>query len=57
MPAIIAVRRGHPQRLAIGVLNGLGGWTGLGWVAALVWSLTNIGSEDRVIRVGEIRHG
>jgi len=40
MPTLIAVRRKHPQLLPISILNGLGGWTGLGWVAALAWSLT-----------------
>jgi hypothetical protein len=41
MPTIIAVQRGHKNALAIGVLNLLLGGTGLGWVVALVWSLTN----------------
>ncbi len=40
MPTLIALRRRHPQLLPISILNGLGGWTGLGWVAALAWSLT-----------------
>ena len=40
LPAIIAHKRQHPQHMAIGVLNLLLGWTLLGWVGALVWSLT-----------------
>ena len=51
MPTMIAIRRHHPQRLAIGVLNGLAGWTVLGWVGALAWSLTaftpSVKSTDR----------
>ncbi len=39
LPGLIAYRRGHPERVAIGALNLLLGWTFLGWVAALVWAL------------------
>ncbi len=42
LPAIIAYRRAHHQRMAIAALNLLLGWTGLGWVAALVWALTAV---------------
>jgi hypothetical protein len=40
LPSVIANRRGHPNRTPIFVVNLLLGWTFLGWVAALVWSLT-----------------
>lgn len=40
IPAIVASANNHPQAGAIGVLNLLLGWTLLGWVGALVWSLT-----------------
>jgi Superinfection immunity protein len=40
-PSFIASKRGHPQYSAIFVLNLLLGWTFIGWVAALVWSLTS----------------
>jgi hypothetical protein len=36
-PAISACARRHEQRWAITVLNIVGGWTVLGWIAALVW--------------------
>jgi hypothetical protein len=39
-PAIIAGSRGHLSAPAIFALNLLLGWTALGWIAALVWSLT-----------------
>jgi hypothetical protein len=39
-PSIVAVRRSHHQSMAIIALNILTGWTFIGWVAALVWSLT-----------------
>jgi hypothetical protein len=40
-PGIIAWLRNHHNQGAIAILNLLLGWTFLGWVAALVWSLTN----------------
>ena len=39
LPTIIAVSRGHKYKVVIMVLNGLGGWTGICWVIALVWSV------------------
>lgn len=42
VPAVVAVERRHPQAAAIAALNLLLGWTLLGWVGALVWSLTAI---------------
>lgn len=40
-PFLLALLRGHPDTLAIFVLNLLLGFTFVGWVLALVWSLTN----------------
>ncbi|NEG63868.1 superinfection immunity protein [Pantoea agglomerans] len=41
LPGIIASVRGHKSSTAIWVLTVVLGWTGLGWVVALVWSFTN----------------
>lgn len=41
LPTIIAMSRRHLNAGAILALNLLLGWTLLGWVLALVWSLTN----------------
>jgi Superinfection immunity protein len=41
LPTVIASLRGHRQQGAIFALNLLLGWTLIGWVAALVWGLTN----------------
>jgi hypothetical protein len=41
VPSIVAVKRAHRNTLAIVVLNVFLGWTGLGWIAALVWACTN----------------
>ena len=40
LPAIVASNRKHLSAGAIFVFNLLLGWTFLGWVLALVWSLT-----------------
>jgi hypothetical protein len=42
VPTIVAIKRGHPQVVAIIVTNILLGWTFLGWVVALIWSVTAI---------------
>ncbi|MCG6540167.1 superinfection immunity protein [Pseudomonas sp. KSR10] len=40
VPTIVASMRNHANAVAITALNLLLGWTLIGWVAALVWSLT-----------------
>jgi hypothetical protein len=40
IPTGVAWWRSHHQLMAILALNLLLGWTVLGWIAALVWSLT-----------------
>lgn len=47
-PLLVAIRRRHRNAKAISALNILLGWTVLGWVGSLVWSLTeNVeGSAD-----------
>ena len=39
-PSILAWMRGHHSKWAIIALNILLGWTIIGWVGALIWSLT-----------------
>lgn len=41
MPTISAYRAKHHSKDAIFMLNLFLGWTLLGWVAALVWAMTN----------------
>ena len=46
MPTIWASQRKHNELIQIIVLNFLAGWTFVGWVVAIVWSLTtNIKKE------------
>jgi hypothetical protein len=42
IPAFVATARRHPNMLGIVVLNALGGWTILGWVGSMVWSVLKI---------------
>ncbi|TFG45109.1 MAG: superinfection immunity protein [Dehalococcoidia bacterium] len=39
LPTVIAVAGKHRNALSIFLLNLLLGWTFIGWVAALVWSV------------------
>lgn len=41
LPGIIASIRKHHNRAAIWIVTLLCGWTFVGWVIALVWSVTN----------------
>ena len=48
LPSIIAASRKHHNALAIFWLNLLFGWAyGIGWVIALIWSLTAVRPELR----------
>ncbi len=42
LPTLIALIRGHHQTAPILVRNFLLGWTFIGWVAALVWSVSRV---------------
>jgi hypothetical protein len=44
-PSIIAWLRGHHNLLSIFLLNLLLGWTGLGWIGALIWSASAIPAQ------------
>lgn len=45
IPMLIAEHRQHPQLLPIKILNIAGGWSGILWVAALIWAVYNPNSE------------
>ena len=42
LPTILAVKRGHDV-MPILLLNFFFGWTGIGWLAMLVWALCSYG--------------
>jgi Superinfection immunity protein len=41
MPGLIATMRSHRNALAIWTLAILAGWSGIGWILAMVWSCTD----------------
>lgn len=41
LPAVVALVRDHPQKVAIIVLTIVAGWTFIGWVVALVWAFVH----------------
>jgi hypothetical membrane protein len=41
VPGIIATMRKHHNALAIWMIAIFAGWTGVGWIIALVWACTN----------------
>ena len=46
LPVLVAYSRKHRSAMAIGFLNVFLGWTLLGWLIAMVWSLTGNVKED-----------
>lgn len=42
LPTMVAFRREHHQAVAIFVLDLLAGWSGIGWLVAIVWACTAV---------------
>jgi len=51
-PLIIAAVRDHHRLPWIGLLNFAAGWTVVGWIGALVWSVTAIREPAETMRIG-----
>jgi len=49
IPMIVALMRNHRNKVSIIVVNILLGWTFIGWVIALVWSLTQPHEQTPII--------
>ena len=49
LPSVIASSREHHNSVALFFANLLTGWTVIGWVVCLVWSLTNKSEEKTII--------
>ena len=47
-PTIIAVKRNHLQKTAIILINVLLGWSFIGWVIALIWSVTKEKVQEQI---------
>jgi hypothetical protein len=39
LPTILALALHHPHALAVFLLNFFTGWSGVGWIGALIWSV------------------
>ena len=53
LPSIIAFNRGHASKWGIFATNLLLGWSGILWLVALIWSLSNKGQQNvTVVNVG-----
>jgi hypothetical protein len=46
IPALVAWDRQHPNVRSIWALTILLGWTGIGWLLALVWAFRTTGAND-----------
>jgi hypothetical protein len=57
IPTIIAVCRGSPYTGVIFALNLFGGWTGVCWLAAFVWSLWPKGHSAATIAMNHHHSG
>ena len=49
LPSFLAIVRGHESWWAIVALNLLLGWTVIGWIGALIWSLTTPRLETAIV--------
>jgi Superinfection immunity protein len=54
LPPIIACVTVHPSRAAIYFISWLFGWTGLGWITAMIWALA--GSNARSAQIIDVDH-
>jgi hypothetical protein len=57
VPTLIAWIRGHEQKVAITALNLLLGWSVIGWIGSLVWSLTSPPKPQQTIIVDTRTNG
>jgi hypothetical protein len=49
LPALVAILRGHHSWPAIAILDLLLGWSVIGWIIALIWSLTGVRRETVIV--------
>jgi hypothetical protein len=46
LPAVIASRRSHPNSTAITLLNLTLGWTGIIWIALVIWACSSVPAQE-----------
>lgn len=49
VPIIIAIASNRPAKLGILLLDLFAGWTEIGWLAALIWSVVGPSSPQQVV--------
>lgn len=49
IPTIIAFSRNHSNKGGIFLVNLLLGWTFIGWLASLIWSLSSTGKQTVIV--------
>jgi hypothetical protein len=54
LPAIIAAHRDHPSRTSILIVNTFLGFTVIGWVICLIWSLSGYRQVEYVPYCGYV---
>ena len=50
-PTSFALFRNSSKKMGVFVVNFFTGWTGIGWLVALVWSFSSESSKDKKIRI------
>lgn len=55
LPALVADRRHRADLLTLALFNAVLGWTVVGWLLALVWSLQRNPPKDLAAKIGERR--
>lgn len=56
LPWAIAATRGHKDVVVIALINWLLGWTVIGWIVCLVWSLSSPGQQTTVIATQRVTY-
>lgn len=51
LPTIIALVRHAPSSPGIALINFFFGWTGIGWIVALVWALSSAPTPQIIVRI------
>ena len=51
VPVMIAAARGHPNTVPIALVCFFLGWTGIGWIGALIWSFMSPAQGTTVVNV------
>ncbi|WP_229514925.1 superinfection immunity protein [Paraburkholderia terrae] len=55
VPSIIAYHRQHASRMAILLINIAFGWTAVGWLLSLIWSLANSNVPQQIVITNSVQ--